>query len=191
MSRVSIATGLLSIALLSGCTTAPMGPTALVMPAPGKPFDVFAQDQAMCKQFAGGEVDGGATMSNVKQLGTLAVSAALGGGLGEAVRGNRGAEVGGAVGAIAGGATATRGSAHDQTSLQGRYDLAYVQCMYSRGNQIAGAARTTPRVAYAPSAGRGYPPQDATGGPGRGPGPTDGQSYAPPVFNPSGMSGIH
>jgi hypothetical protein len=26
------------------------------MPAPGKPFEVFAQDQATCKQFADNEV---------------------------------------------------------------------------------------------------------------------------------------
>src|ERR1019366_10010913 len=103
MSRISIATHLLAAALLSGCVSSPMGPTALVMPASGKPFDVFAQDQAMCKQFAGGEVDGGATMSNLKQLGTMAVSTALGAGLGASVRGRRGAEFGGAVGAIGGG----------------------------------------------------------------------------------------
>ena len=162
MSRISIATHLLAAALLSGCVSSPMGPTALVMPASGKPFDVFAQDQAMCKQFAGGEVDGGATMSNLKQLGTMAVSTALGAGLGASVRGRRGAEFGGAVGAIGGGAMAGQGSARDQNSLQGRYDLAYTQCMYARGNQIATAARMVPQIAYgspesSPSGNRGSP----------------------------------
>jgi hypothetical protein len=148
MSRISIATQLFAAVLLSGCATSPMGPTALVMPASGKPFDVFVQEQAMCKQFAGGEVEGGATMSNLKQLGTMVVSTALGGGLGAAVRGRRGAEIGGAVGAIGGSAMAGHGSARDQNSLQGRYDMAYTQCMYSRGNQIASAARPAPQVAY-------------------------------------------
>jgi hypothetical protein len=125
MSRISIATQLFAAFLLSGCATSPMGPTALVMPASGKPFDVFVQEQAMCKQFAGGEVEGGATMSNLKQLGTMVVSTALGAGLGASVRGRRGAEFGGAVGAIGGSAMAGHGSARDQNSLQGRYDLAY------------------------------------------------------------------
>src|SRR5580693_892507 len=92
---------LLSVALLSGCATQPTGPTAAVMPAQGKPFEVFARDQATCKQFADSEV-GGAGLSNLKELGTAAVSTALGAGLGAAVRGGRGAEAGSAIGAIAG-----------------------------------------------------------------------------------------
>jgi hypothetical protein len=122
-----------------------MGPTALVMPAPGKPIEVFAQDQGTCKQFASGEVDGGATMSNLKQLGTAAVTTALGAGLGAAVRGGRGAGIGGGIGMIGGAAIASNGSARDQNSLQGRYNLAYTQCMYARGNQIAGAAQPASR----------------------------------------------
>ena len=149
MSRVPITTCLLAALLLNGCANAPLGPTAMVMPAQGKPFDVFARDQTMCKQFADGEVDGGATMSNLKEFGTIAVSTALGGGLGMAVRNRRGAEIGGAMGAIAGVAAGAHGSAHDQNGLQGRYDLAYTQCMYARGNQIAGLPRTAPRVAQA------------------------------------------
>jgi hypothetical protein len=39
---------LLAAALLSGCASEPMGPTALVMPASGKPFEAFAQDQTTC-----------------------------------------------------------------------------------------------------------------------------------------------
>ena len=98
--------GLLAAALLNGCATPPMGPTAHVMPAPGKPFEAFAQDQATCKQFAAGEVDGDAAMSNLKEFGTAAISTALGAGLGAAVRGGRGAEVGSSVGAIGGAAMA-------------------------------------------------------------------------------------
>ncbi len=164
MSRLPIFSRLLAAVLLSGCATTPMGPTALVMPAQGKPFEVFAQEQEMCKQFAGGEVDGGATMSNLKQLGTMAISTALGAGLGASVRGRRGAEFGGAVGAIGGGAMAGHGSARDQNTLQGRYDLAYTQCMYSRGNQIATAARAAPQIAYGSP--QGSSPPAYRGGPG-------------------------
>jgi hypothetical protein len=140
-------TGLLTAALLSGCASPPMGPTALIMPASGKPFAVFAQEQAMCKQFADGEVAGGATMANLKEFGTAAISTALGAGLGGAVRGRRGAEIGGAMGAIGGMAMVRNGSARDQNGLQGRYDLAYTQCMFSSGNQVAGVSRAAPRMA--------------------------------------------
>jgi len=159
-----------------------MGPTALVMPAQGKPFDVFAQEQAMCKQFADGEVDGGASMSNLKQFGTAAVTTALGAGLGAAVRNRRGAQIGGAMGAIAGGSMAALGSAHDQNSLQGRYDLAYTQCMYARGNQIAGIARAAPRIAYGPPGANS--PAGYQGGAaylqGRNPSPAGSYPQGPP-----------
>jgi hypothetical protein len=153
MSRIT--SGLLTAVLLSGCTRPPMGPTAVVMPAPGKPFGVFVQEQAMCKQFADGEVAGGASMSNLKEFGTAAIGTALGAGLGAAVRGRRGAEVGGALGAIGGVAAGANGSARDQNGLQGRYNLAYTQCMFSSGNQVAGMSRAAPTVAYGAAA--GYP----------------------------------
>ncbi len=121
-------------------------------------------------------MDGGATMSNLKRLGTMAISTALGAGLGASVRGRRGAEYGGAVGAIGGAAMAGRGSARNQYDLQGRYNLAYTQCMYSRGNQIASAARTTPQIAYgAPS---GNSPAAYRGG--------LGYPQSPPGFSPQG-----
>ena len=43
------------VLLLSACASEPMGPTVAVMPAPGKPFDVFQGDQALCKHFATNE----------------------------------------------------------------------------------------------------------------------------------------
>ncbi|MSP03652.1 MAG: glycine zipper family protein [Acetobacteraceae bacterium] len=151
MSRIRLATGLCAALMLSACASQPLGPTARVMPAPGKPFEVFAQDQALCKQFADAETDSDAIMSNVKQFGTAVVSTALGAGLGAAVRGGRGAQAGGALGGIAGSSMAARGTAHDQNTIQGRYDLAYTQCMFARGNQIGGMAR----AAQIP--GPGYP----------------------------------
>jgi hypothetical protein len=79
----------------------------------------------------------------------------------------RGAEIGGGLGAVAGAMMGSRGSAQDQYGLQGRYDLAYTQCMYARGNQIAGAAHT-PRVASGP--GGGYPMTQGAWAPGYPPG---------------------
>jgi hypothetical protein len=181
MKRVGIFTGLLVVALVGGCATEPMGPTAHVLPAQGKPFEVFAGDQATCKQFAQTEVGGGATMSNLKQFGAAALSIGLGAGLGAAIHNTRGAEIGGALGGVAGAAMGSRGSGQDQHGLQGRYDLAYTQCMYSRGNQIAGMASASPRVASGPS--RGNPMQQGGGYPGSSPGPNyaaGGATYGAP-----------
>jgi hypothetical protein len=143
--------------LLSGCVTPPMGPTALVMPGQGKPFEDFAGDQSTCKQFASGEVSGGATLANLTQFGTVALTTAMGAGLGGAVGNTRGMEIGGGAGAIAGIGASSRGAAAGQGSLQSRYDLAYIQCMYARGNQIATSAQAepaTPRSALHTASGR-------------------------------------
>jgi hypothetical protein len=167
MSRIPITTLVLAASMLSGCVTQPMGPTALVMPGSGKPFEAFAQEQATCKQFAGGQVDGGAAMANLQELGTAALSTALGAGLGAAAYRGRGAELGSSMGAVAGASLAARGSARDQNSLQGRYDLAYTQCMYAKGNQIAVAAPPTgSRVASGTQG--GYPRPGASGPGARG-----------------------
>ena len=182
MSSTLITKSLLAVALLSGCATQPMGPTAHVMPATGKPFEVFAQDQATCKQFASNEVDGGATMANLKEFGTAAITTGLGGGLGAALRGERGAEIGGSVGAIGGAGLAAHGSAHYQASLQGRYDIAYTQCMYARGNQVGDAASSGPKVA----AGNQRPSVSSAG-----PGGAAAQQIPPAAYYPPGVGQIH
>ncbi len=37
---------------LNGCVTMPTGPSVLVMPAQGKPFDVFQSEVGKCRQWA-------------------------------------------------------------------------------------------------------------------------------------------
>jgi len=39
----------IGLMLLAGCTSVPLGPSVAVMPAPGKPFDLFVQEEAMCQ----------------------------------------------------------------------------------------------------------------------------------------------
>jgi hypothetical protein len=149
------ATALASILLLSACASQPMGPTVGVMPAPGKPFDVFQADQALCKQFADQQVAGGAQQANNMQVGTAVVGTLLGAGLGAAIGGGRGAAIGAGAGALGGTAVGAGPSAQAQGNLQQRYDLAYAQCMYSRGNQVPGY---TPPPGYYPPPPPSYPP---------------------------------
>ena len=147
------------VLLLSACASEPLGPTVAVMPAPGKPFDVFQGDQALCRQFASGEVQNGAQQANNRQVGTAVVGTLLGAGLGAAIGGGRGAAIGAGAGALGGTAVGSGPSQNAQLSLQQRYDLGYSQCMYSRGNQVpgyqvVGAPPPPPPPGYRP----GYPP---------------------------------
>ena len=86
--RLSIA-ALTPILLLSACATEPLGPTIPVMPAPNKPFDMFQGDQALCKQYASNEVQGGAQQANNRQVGTAVIGTLLGAGLGAAIGGGK------------------------------------------------------------------------------------------------------
>ncbi len=129
---------LIGVCLLAACVSPPMGPSVAVMPAPNKPFDVFAQDQATCKEFADSQVAGDANAANNQAIGTAAIGTALGAGLGAAVGEGRGAAVGAGAGAIAGTAIGSGQSEQAQMSLQQRYNIAYSQCMYAKGNQVPG-----------------------------------------------------
>ena len=141
MIRLALVAPLL---VLDACATTPLGPTVAVMPAPGKPFDVFQTDQAVCKQFAESQVAGGAQQANNQQVGTALIGTVLGAGLGAAIGGGRGAAIGAASGALGGTAIGAGPAANAQMNLQQRYDLAYAQCMFTRGNQVPGFSPPPP-----------------------------------------------
>jgi hypothetical protein len=132
----------LSSLFLVACATPPMGPTVQVMPSSAKPFQVFQQEQAECKRYAQSEVAGQADAANQMAVGTVVLGTVLGAALGSATSGrhydNTGA--GGATGAIVGTGIAANSSQNAQSSIQEQYNNAYVQCMYSKGNQVPGAA---------------------------------------------------
>lgn len=130
--------------LVAGCASQPMGPTVTVMPAPNKPFAVFQEDQAVCKQYAEQQVAGGASQANTQQIGTAVVGTALGAGFGAAIGGGQGAAVGAGTGAIAGTAIGAGQAQQTQLSLQQRYDIGYEQCMYAKGNQVPGFQPAAP-----------------------------------------------
>ena len=136
------------VAFLSACATVPTGPSVSVMPGPGKPFDVFQKDDAVCRQYAQQQIGGASPGQTANQdvatgaaVGTLA-GAGLGAALGS-ISGNAGAGaiIGGATGLIAGTAIGSNQGAYSGYQLQRRYDIAYQQCMYARGNVIPGYGR--------------------------------------------------
>jgi uncharacterized protein YcfJ len=132
------ACGLATVLALSACAQPPMGPTVAVMPGPNKPFEVFQEDQTICKNFADQQVAGGAERANNNAVGGAIIGTVLGAGLGAAIGGGRGAAIGAASGAVVGTGYGMSSSSYANMPLQQRYDVAYSQCMYSRGNQVPG-----------------------------------------------------
>jgi len=156
---------LLTAALvLSACaTSAPRGPSVMVWPGPGKPFEVFQADDAVCRQWASQQTEGPQGEAGNETLARGAgVGALLGAGLGAAIgaaTGHFGAGlgIGAASGAVLGTATSAGPASDARWSAQRRYDNAYMQCMYSKGNQVPGA-RTYRAAPPPPPPPNTYPP---------------------------------
>lgn len=147
---VLIAAGL----ALAGCASMPMAPTVAVMPAPGQPLGQFRSDDYNCRQYAqqqlgadpnqtaGNEVATGAVIGTVAGA---ALGALVGDGRGWATR------QGAATGLVMGTAIGAGNAQNVQYNAQGRYNVAYAQCMYSHGAQVPGYGQP----AYGPPP-RGY-----------------------------------
>jgi hypothetical protein len=153
----------LALALLGGCATMPAGPTVTVYPGPGKPFEVFQADDYACRQWAQQQIGGTSPSqtANENLAGGAVVGTLVGAGLGAAIgaaTGNvgAGAAIGAGAGLLTGTAAASGPAASSGYQLQRRYDIAYQQCMYAKGNQIPGVR---PARAYGP------PPPPAYGPP--------------------------
>jgi peptidoglycan hydrolase-like protein with peptidoglycan-binding domain len=150
--NVNIRPGALALlALLTSCATQPIGPTVQVMPAAGKPFDKFAQEEEGCKTYAQGQIAGAVDNANRSAAGGALLTTALGTTTGALLGGGEGARVGTAGGVDAGTGVAADMSANSQNSIQQRYDVAYSQCMYAKGNQVPGMEQAAQEAPPAPA----------------------------------------
>ncbi len=139
----------LALLTLCGCVTMPTGPSVMVLPGSGKSFEQFQVDDATCRQWAGGQIGMAPQAIANQNTATGAVAGtAMGAGLGAAIgAASGGAGYGAAIGAASGllfGSAA--GASSGQASgweAQRRYDIAYQQCMYAKGNQIPGYSRSS------------------------------------------------
>ncbi len=179
MTRAFSAIGLVSVLAVSACAVAPpQGPSVMALPAAGKSLQAFQQDDASCRGYATQQT-GGASAAQAgtnSAIGSAAVGTALGAGVGAALGSvggavGAGAALGGATGLLAGSAIGAGNAQAAGGNIQARYDTAYTQCMYSRGNTVQSAPS-----GYA----SGY-------GPGYYPGPYYG--YGPAYFGPSVVIG--
>jgi hypothetical protein len=156
---------LAAVLLLAGCVRLPTGPSIMVLPGDGKDFGQFQVDDAVCRNWASQQVgttpNQAASDAAVSGAAVGTVLGAAGGAAIGAASGNAatGAAVGSGVGLLGGAAAGANSAALAQGSVQRRYDIAYMQCMYAKGNQIpmpAGVQRPPPppgeRLGAAPMA---------------------------------------
>src|SRR5438093_1799472 len=133
-----------AIALLSltACATVPAGPDVMVLPGGGKNFEQFQADDAVCRQWAAQQTGITAKRASTESMvsgaaiGT-AVGAAAGAAVGAAAGSPAtGAAVGAGAGLLGGTAVGASNAWGAEASVQHRYDMTYMQCMYAKGNQI-------------------------------------------------------
>lgn len=133
-----------AVLLLSGCVHMPAGPGVAVMPAPGKPFDLFVNDEYTCRRFAEDQSGISPQQEADSSLATGAIGgAALGAAAGTAIGAvtgdvGAGAVIGAGTGLLGGTAAGSNAAYFNASTVQRRYDIAYEQCMYAKGNQIPG-----------------------------------------------------
>jgi len=153
MGYIKIIAPFLVVLTLSGCATLPAGPSVGVLPAKGKPFETFQAEDMTCRQWAEKQTGMSTQEAYEKNTATGAVAGtAIGAGLGAAIgsvsgHAGAGALIGAASGLLLGTSVGSDAGQTSSRELQHRYDNAYIQCMYSYGNQVPGNHR---RVATAP-----------------------------------------
>ncbi|HYB43962.1 MAG TPA: glycine zipper family protein, partial [Candidatus Methylomirabilis sp.] len=134
----------LLVPVLGACATVPPGPNVMVLPGSTKTFEQFQQDDAICRQWAGastGMSPGDAATNSAVTSGAVGtiLGAAAGAAIGAAA-GNPalGAAAGAGGGLLFGSAAGASAGSYAGMTLQRRYDIAYVQCMYAKGNLVPG-----------------------------------------------------
>lgn len=134
----------LLLLVIGGCATMPAGPSVMVMPPAGKSFEQFQAEDAICRQWAAQQI-GLSPQETVNQnIATGAVAGTLiGAGLGAAIgsvsgSAGAGAAIGAAAGLLAGTSTGANAGQVYGWRAQRRYDIAYMQCMYAKGNEVPG-----------------------------------------------------
>ena len=186
MKQATIIIVLFCFATITGCATIPSGPSVRVYPGTEKSFEEFQSDDAICRVWAGQKT--GLTPEEISKQSTITgagIGTVLGAGLGALIGSASGnAGIGAAIGAGS-GLLIGSSAGSDQGRLSGyeaqqRYDTYYLQCMYTKGNQVPGVV--TPRryrqYNYAPPP----PPPAPYSAPQYGP-PPDAQA-APPGTPP-------
>jgi len=127
---------------LSGCQpTVPTGPTIAVMPGPNRSLSQFQNDDAVCRNFARNQSFQPAPSGLSSPAGTAAATTVGGtaaGALLGAAGGNAGmgAAIGAGAGLLGGAALGAHRSREQTGNMQQSYNIAYAQCMATKGNTV-------------------------------------------------------
>lgn len=163
MNKRSLFASLVAVGLLAGCVTVPTGPAVMVLPGQQKSLDQFRADEDACRQYAYAAIGGpnagqaGSDAAAANAVAGAAIGAAAGAILGSVSgQAGQGAAIGAGTGLLFGSASGSNVAGHSSYTLQRNYDIAYMQCMYARGNQVPGAASA--RQPARGSAPPNYPP---------------------------------
>ena len=145
-NRLSIFS-LLLLLVISGCATMPSGPSVMVLPPPGKSFEQFQTEDAVCRQWASQQIGlGPQEAANQNTAQGAVIGTAVGAGLGAAIgsvsgSAGAGAAIGAASGLLIGASAGAENGRVYGLQAQRRYDIAYMQCMYAKGNNVPGMTR--------------------------------------------------
>jgi outer membrane lipoprotein SlyB len=127
---------------LAACVHIPVGPSVMALPGEGKSFDEFQADDAACRDWAAYATGvSSRRAANDTALAGAAVGTAVGAATGAAIgaaSGNpaTGAAVGAGTGLLGGTLIGASNAEEARWRVQRRFDMAYMQCMYAKGNQI-------------------------------------------------------
>lgn len=166
---------------LVGCAVAPTAPSVMVLPGYQKTPSQFQADVADCKQQAQDFLAKDVQAANNQAVANAAIGTVVGAAAGALIgqgsydpgaMAGWGAGAGLLIGSTVGGGNLQASS----YSLQQRFDIAYMQCMYQRGHQVPGQVSYRPLAPARPYANQplpNYPPPNY-------PPP----SYPPPNYPP-------
>ncbi len=148
----------------------PSGPGVMVLPGSNSNFSQFRADDMDCQQYArqaiGQRTPGQAAADSA--VNSASAGAALGAAAGAIIGAasgdpGAGAALGAGTGLLVGGASGADAYGVAAYEMQDRYDMAYVQCMYSYGHQVPvpagmGALSSRPATNTPPPSPRTPPP---------------------------------
>ncbi|HUJ16804.1 MAG TPA: glycine zipper family protein [Nitrospirota bacterium] len=133
---------ILLLVVATGCATVPAGPSVAATPGPGKPFDLFQQEEVTCRQYAQQQI--GASPQDTINKSTAAgaaIGGAVGAGLGALSYSGSFLVFSAITGALIGAAAGSSQGQYYGYQAQRRYDIAYQQCMYANGNMVPAVRR--------------------------------------------------
>lgn len=141
---------------LAGCVTVPTAPAVMALPGSSKSFDQFRADDMACRDYAQYSLGPGAgpaasDAATANAVGGAALGAAAGAIIGAASgHAGPGAAIGAGTGLLFGSAAGANSAGYSNYSMQRRYDSAYLQCMYAKGNQVPAGPSYGPRYGPPP-----------------------------------------